>query len=147
MYNCALWTLTPTLEKKIDAFQRRQLRIITGFQWPKKITNEELYKITRTTPWNTIIQEQQMCLLGHICRLLEETPAKQALSEATTCHKKRAGRPKSTWLQQIRKDLLNIGIAADQDFQNITELASDRNGWRAKCKCDLRNGRQLSAEE
>ena len=84
-------------------------------------------------------------VIGHICRLPEETPAKQALHEATTDYKKKIGRPKLTWIKQIKNDLRELGVEADEDFGNIIALASDREGWRALC--DLRKGRQLSVEE
>ena len=38
LYNCALWTLTATMEKNIDAFHRRQLRYALGIHYPKKIS-------------------------------------------------------------------------------------------------------------
>ena len=47
LYNSELWALTETLNEKIDAFQRKQLRNILEIKWPKTITNEKLYKITK----------------------------------------------------------------------------------------------------
>ena len=36
LYNSELWTLTKTLEKLVDSFQRRLLRKVIGIYWPKK---------------------------------------------------------------------------------------------------------------
>ena len=45
-YNSELWTLTKKLENKVDVFQRRLLRRILKIKYPKKISNENLYKKT-----------------------------------------------------------------------------------------------------
>ena len=47
LYNSELWTLTKTLEKNIDGFQRKQLRRTIGIFWPKVIKNDDLYKRTK----------------------------------------------------------------------------------------------------
>ena len=44
LYNCALWTLTPSMIKALDVFHRRQLRYALGIYYPKKISNAELYR-------------------------------------------------------------------------------------------------------
>ena len=75
LYNCALWTLTPSQVKTIDSFHRRILRKAIGFQYPKKISNQDLYKLTNQTPWSEILEHRRMKLLGHICRLADDTPA------------------------------------------------------------------------
>ena len=50
LYNSELWTLTKTLESKIDSFQRRLLRKILNIRWNPEtnwLTNEELYQRTK----------------------------------------------------------------------------------------------------
>ena len=47
LYNCELWTLTSTLEKKIYAFQRKLLRRVLNIRWDPNnnwIANEQLYE-------------------------------------------------------------------------------------------------------
>ncbi len=82
------------------------------------------------TPWSKIIEVRRMRLLGHICRLADETPVKQALREALKCQKNKIGRPKSTWIKQVKKDLEIRGTIADSDFRNVIKLAQDRDLWR-----------------
>ena len=130
LYNCALWTLTPTLAKSIDSFHCKLLRKAINFQYPKIISNKDLYHLTMQTPWSEIIEVRRMRLLGHICRLSDETPVKQALKEALKCQRNKIGRPKTTWIKQIKKDLEKRGIAPDNNFTNIMYLAQDRDKWR-----------------
>ena len=71
-----------------------------------------------------------MKLLGHICRLADETPAKQSLKESLKPQRNKIGRPKLTWMKQIKNDLENRGLIADNDFDNVLTLAQDRDSWR-----------------
>ena len=66
LYNSELWTLTKTLEDKIDAFQRRQLRYALGIFWPRIISNDELYEITNVEPWSKTIKRRRLNWLGHL---------------------------------------------------------------------------------
>ena len=45
LYNSELWTLTGTLEKEIEAFHRRLLRITIDFKWPKVVSNKKAISI------------------------------------------------------------------------------------------------------
>ena len=45
------------------------------------------------------------------------------------------------WIDQIRKDLEDIGIIADRDLTNIIELAQDRNRWKTLTD-NLHHGRE-----
>ena len=130
LYNCSLWTLTDTQIKAIDSFHRRLLRWATGFRYPKKISNDDIYKLTEEKPWSTVISDRRLRLLGHICRLQSDTPARQSLQEAMKPHKRKMGRPKMTWIKQLKQDLGSVGIIADEDFENVFKLASDRDIWR-----------------
>ena len=134
LYNCALWTVTPTQEKAIDAFQRRQLRYAIGITYPKIITNEQLYRRTKQRKWSKIIKDRRIRLLGHICRMHEDTPTYQSLKEAIRYCKRKQGRPKLTWLGMIKHDLNEINITPDDNFENIIELANNRKVWNTLIK-------------
>ena len=63
----------------------------------------------------------------------------QSLQEALKPAKRKQGRPKLTWIQQIRNDLIECGVNPDNDFQNVFQLASNRKEWRkAIVQCALR---------
>ena len=136
LYNSELWSLTKTQENNIDAFHRKQLRHTINIYWPKKITNIELYKLTKTEPWSRTIKRRRLNWLGHMMRLNNSTPVKLALSEFLTPTKKKRGRTQTTWLSVIKKDLegLNIKLNLNNKSQTLTTLhniTSDRIVWRA----------------
>ena len=93
LYNSELWVLTETLNEKIDAFQRKQLRNTLEIKWPKTITNENLYKIIKIEPWSIIIK-----LRRHLARLDPLTPTRGSLKEALEPINRKQGRPTKTWI-------------------------------------------------
>ncbi len=133
LYNSELWALTPTDEKKIDSFHRRLLRQAINKKWPKKQhTNEELYSITGEKPWSINIKRRRLKWVGHLLRLDEKTPARVALDKFVEPHTNKVGRPKTTWLATVRRDLSNLELPPENRalIDKLCELASDRKRWR-----------------
>ena len=50
LYNCGTWGVLENDQRKLNSFYRRQLKKVIGIQWPHKISNNKLYKITGTEP-------------------------------------------------------------------------------------------------
>ena len=95
LYNSETWTLTGTLEKSINSFYRRLLRIAINHRYPKIIGNEKLYYLTKQTPLSEKIKKRRLALLGHMLRLHPETPAQKALEYYVTEDKRPVGHPPS----------------------------------------------------
>ena len=59
-------------------------------------------------------------------RLNAETPVRKLLNEALSITKKNKGRPKTTWLNTIMKDLLkdNIDVRKTSAIETITILTN-----------------------
>ena len=137
LYNSETWTLTATLEKSLDSFHRRLLRIALNYHYPKIINNDKLYNLTKEIPLSTKIKKRRLALLGHILRLDPETPAQRALQYYVTPHQRPIGRPPMTWVALVCKDLtdtlekhriktpLNI-----KGLEKLRQLASDKHLWR-----------------
>ena len=137
LYNSETWTLTATLEKYLDQFQRRLLRIAINCRYPKRISNEKLYTLTREISISDKVRKRRLVLFGHILRLHEDTPAQKALEYFFTPHKRPVGRPRHTWIAQIKKDLKktllhhNIKVPLTKaSLQRLKILAEDRSQWR-----------------
>ena len=94
--------------------------------WP---TTEELYTKTNQIPWSMKIQKRRLSFFGHVCRLPEDTPVKIALKEAKRETKKPRGRPRTTFLKQIEKELSNKNI---NNIDDAINLAQDRSQWIAR---------------
>ena len=120
------WTLTNKLDHTIDVFQRSLLRRILNISWKDKVTNDELYEKTKAEKWSNNIKRRRLNWLGHLMRLPDETPAKQALEESHRKARKPQGRPKLTWMKQVQNQLKDMKI----DYNDIHNLTSDRTLWK-----------------
>ena len=128
LYNACTWTLTATQEKQLDAFQRKMLRInVLNVKWPKKISSEKVYRISKVKPWSKRVQKQRLTWFGHLCRLHPDVPAKKALKYAKENYKKTRGRPRLKWINLMEKqlnDCLNL------TWEEAETAAQDRRVWR-----------------
>ena len=129
--NSEWWTLTNTLERSIDSFHWRLLRKVIHLTWPRMITNDELYKRTKVTPWSLTICKRRLSWFGHLLRLPSETPAKRSLKAFVKTLKRSAGRPKTTWFSLILNDIFkysDINLYEDQekDLESLEKICDDR---------------------
>ena len=131
MYKSELWTLTRSLEKKIDAFHRQLLRQLLNIHYPNIITNNDIYAMTRQHLWTDKINQNKLRLTGHILRLPECTPARQALQIALKLATRPRGRQKTTWIQSTNTLLQSVGL--DNICTNkLQESADDKKTWKQK---------------
>ncbi len=140
LYNSELWTVTKQMEEKINAFQRRQLRIILNRTWPKTISNEQLYTITEVEHWNITIKRRRLKWTVQLLRLPLQTPARRYLAEVLEPVKHKPGRPSLNWIQQIINDVRDIKLIEIQKSEykihifKIREV-SNRVAFRKKFDC------------
>ena len=104
LYNSELWTLTNSINNKLDAFHRRLLRYAIGVHYPKIIKNEDIYRITNTILISRTIQKRRLSWFGHLMRLPEDTPARQAFNIAISHKNLKRGRPKTIWLDTLQNN-------------------------------------------
>ena len=111
-------------------------------KWPKTITNEKLYKLTRTEPWSTTIRRRRLKWTGHLLRMDEQTPARRSLKEVLRPTKNKVGRPPLTWPRLIIKDIQETKLIdikptekTHEVFLKLENLAQNRPAYRAKINC------------
>ena len=130
LYNSELWGITLSLENKIDSFQRRLLRNILNIKWFNQnwISNKELYLKTFQKPWSKVIAFRRLRFFGHVARLDDKTPAKLALYESLRTCKKPKGKPKTTLISTLSKQLSAMNLTFDEAIL----LAKNREVWRQR---------------
>ena len=133
LYGAETWALTRTQEKKLDGFDSRSLRRIMGIRWQQRVSNEELRRRTKQPPVTSLLKKKRLRWLGHTMRMEESRIARQAMTWAVG-GKRKPGRPKTTWLQTINRDLADMQIS----MQDVKELAQNRAEWRnlVSASCD-----------
>ena len=134
MYNSELWALNKSLENKIDTFQRQLLRKIFNIRYGENgenwLSNDQLYEVTKQTPWSKKISERRLRFFGHICRLPQNTPARLVLSESLRPTKQPKGRPQTTYLNVLRNQLKDKNI---KTLESAIEIAQNRQFWDCIC--------------
>jgi hypothetical protein len=89
-YNMCTWALNQKEIAELEAFHRKQLRSVLGIFYPNIISNEDLYKTTNTERLGIEIAISRWKMFGHVLRMPNKTPAKQA--NALVLHRKQKRR-------------------------------------------------------
>jgi hypothetical protein len=132
LYGCETWFLIVRAKYKLRVFENRVLRRIFGPKgdgvpggW-RKLHNEELHNLYSSPSIIRIINSRRMRWAGHVARMGEKTNVYRLLVGKPE-RKRSLGRPRSRWMDNIKKDILEIGL-------NVVDwigLAQDRYRWRA----------------
>ena len=126
LYNASLWSMNETRNGQVNSFQRRMLRYAINIKWPRKISNDNLYNITKQVKWSDIISYRRLTWFGHLIRLPESTPARRALRIAESDVTRPRGRQKTTWLGCVKDQLKTM----NKNYNEAKTMALDRVGWR-----------------
>jgi hypothetical protein len=131
LYGCEPWSLTVREEHKLRVFENRVLRIIVPKRekvtrgW-RKLHNKELHNLYSSPNIIRIIKSRRMRWAGHVARMWEKRNVYRLLVGKPE-GKRPLGKPGRRWIDNIKMDLLEIGV-------NVVDwigLAQDRYRWRA----------------
>ena len=121
--------MTSAQSKKLDVFHRRHLRQVLRVKWPRKISNKKLYKACGVEePLSVKVGRLRWSLFGHVLRLKEEAPARQAMRLYFKQGKGKRGRPKTTLPVVLWAEAKKI-LGKEPKLDKLEELAQDRRGW------------------
>ena len=91
-----------------------------------RLHNEELHSLYRSPNIVRVIKSRRLRWAGHVARMEKSRSAFKMLTDRPT-GKRRLGRPRRRWEDNIRMDLEEIDINAG----NWVDSAQGRNYWRA----------------
>ncbi len=80
LYNCGTWALSSALADHLDRAQRKMLRKVIGLTWKHKVANKDLYAMCGCLPASIQVINARWRLFGHVLRMNEEVPARQAMA-------------------------------------------------------------------
>jgi hypothetical protein len=132
LYGCETWSLTVREEHKLRVLENRLLRRIFGRKRDEvmggwgKLHNEELHNLYSSPSIIRIITSRRMRWAGHVARMREKRNVYRLLVGKSE-GKRPLGRPRCRRIDNIKMDLLEIGL-------NVVDwigLAQDRYRWRA----------------
>ena len=129
MYNAGLWTLTQSLEEKLDKWQRRKVRFIGRFSGENRIRNNRLYAIFRLKPISHMCRKLRLTWLGHVIREGRGAASFEALQKALDIKdirwKRKGWKNQTRWVDVVNDDLSNIGLNID----GAMKIASNKRAW------------------
>lgn len=130
IYGCETWKLNLKEKQSLEIVERKVLRRIyggkrTGEVWERR-TNKEILELYNEPSISNVARAQRMRWLGHVARLDDNIPTKQALIRGITGRRSR-GRPRSKWMEMVERDLNEMGIV---DWR---EQIRNKDEWRRKC--------------
>ena len=111
----------------------RNLRRILGIRWFDHVTNLEVKDRTLLEDIESRVRRRRLALFGHVARMQLGIPAHDALwttigarcgSAPGPGWKRPRGRPRTTWAEQLSRDLDGMGL------WEAWYLAMDREKWR-----------------
>jgi len=103
--------------------------------WKDKVTNEKVREATALPKLEDIIRCRRLRWPGHLSRMDHHRLPRQALTWEPEGFRRRPGRPRQNWKDDVNKDLRKMGISWDE----VEEAAEDRRSWRnrvAQCVFD-----------
>jgi hypothetical protein len=121
-YACETWKTTNQITRRLQTFINKCLRQIMNIKWTDKITNEELWRITKTKPIEIQTKSRKRNWLG--CTLRKEAGAieKTTLDWNSQGYRRR-GRPKRMWQRTIEYEIRNTG----RSWNEVKGIATDHN--------------------
>ena len=118
---------------RLQAFDMRSLRRILGIRWFDHVTNLEVKDRTRLEDIELRVRRRRLALFEHVARVQPGILAHDALWTAIGARcgsapgqgwKRPRGRPRTTWAEQLSRDLEGMGL------WEVWYLAMDRKKWR-----------------
>ena len=125
LYACETWKTTNQITRRLQTFINKCLRQIMNIKWTDKITNEELWKITKQKPIEIQIKRRKWNWGGHTLRKEVGAIEKTALDWNPQGYRRR-GRPKKTWRRKIEYEIRNTG----RSWNEVKGIVGDRNAWK-----------------
>jgi len=112
LYRADTWSMTVASSRRLDAFDQWCLRRIVHIPYTAHIANEEVRRRTRQPPVTSVIAKRRLRQFGHLARadpsLDHSRILPAAVNRPAADWRRRAGRPRWTWLRTIELDLRSI---------------------------------------
>ena len=125
LYGAETWRMTRKNISKLQAWTNKKLRYILGIWWPRRITNEDLWRRTKQEELEITIKRRKWRWIGHTLRKPPESITRQALEWNPQGHRRR-GRPRHTWRRTMNEEIQQ----ADLNWNQVKRMSTNRTRWR-----------------
>ena len=121
MYASEAWVINAADWKRIEAFEMWALRKMMKISYKEHKTNEEVMKLANHK--RTIRNEMMLRKSKYLGHALRKNGLQRGLLEATIVGGRGRGRPRHTWIHNIRKE-------TKMSYVELVRAADDRSGFR-----------------
>jgi hypothetical protein len=125
LHACKTWKTASQITRRLQTFINKCLTRIINIKWTNKITNEELWNITKQKPIEIQIKRRKLNWIGHTLRKEAGEIEKTALNRNPQGYRRR-GKPKRTWRRTIENEIRKTG----KSWNEVKGIAGDRNAWK-----------------
>ena len=122
LYGCTTWTITKSMEKKIDGNYTRMLRAVLNISWKQHPTKQRLYG--SLPPISQTIKERRARFAGHCWRSKAEIISDVLLWAPKHGYNSQGGQSKN-YINQLCED-------ADCHPDDLPDMMDDRAMWRER---------------
>ena len=125
LYASETWPLTARIEQRMSVMEMKMCRWSLGLTRLDRQRNDDVRKRFGVVPIVDKMREGRLRWYGHVMRRPTESVARSA-HEMVVKGKRPQGRPKTRWMDVIKKDMKNTGVKSSD--------AQDRTFWRKKTR-------------
>ncbi|KAK6762585.1 hypothetical protein RB195_023346 [Necator americanus] len=161
MYGSETWAAPPALMERLDCTERKPLRWLLGYFWPRVCHNDDLHaeidvvyrRMTRgrcqhLAPPSKVAKVNRLRFFGHILRRSADRLVQRVLrSFPGSSWKKPSGRKRKFWTEGVKEDQRTFSVDrqfrrdvmfrriwnSDEWTDSVLALAEDRKGWAELC--------------
>ena len=123
-YGSESWTLTNRIKSRLQGMEMKYLRRVKGITRRDRIRNEAVREELKIEPILETIENNKLKWFGHLIRMPDNRPVK-TVWEARAHIKRRRGRPRRTWNQEVAAILERRG----KTWELARDTAKDRKQW------------------
>ena len=125
LYGTECWAMKESDKRRLNTTEMRMLRAILGVTRLDRIRNEEIRRRLNVMPIEALLRQGRLRWYGHVQRRDDGNAIRRAVSMALPGKRKR-GRPRKTWKQQITEDMMIQGVT--------TPMTANRAEWRRRIR-------------
>jgi hypothetical protein len=120
LYGSECWTIKHDHMQKINVAEMRMLRWMSGNTIKDKLKNDFIRHKIGVAPIEDKLRENRLRWFGHILRRPKNAPVRRGEFFNMGETKRKRGRPKTTWLGLVKKDLNLCNLTEDLSMNRIT---------------------------
>ena len=96
------------------------------------MSNDALYRTTKTEPIGITIKRARLRMFGHVLRLNENSPAQRAMDLYFKIGTRPRGKPTIMLPNKLKHDLVEAGLKFENSghLRILRRIAGDRDRWR-----------------